>query len=161
MLLFANNFSKQLEAGDVLALTGPLGAGKTTFAKGVIHQLSGTPYDEIQSPTFTLVHEYGVGGEGANEKKRDFQSTMEGPSLLAQDDTLKGITERKIYHLDLYRLEKESELENLALDDLINANNIVLIEWADKFPSLLKLCTYEVKFSINENSRKLLWKKRI
>jgi tRNA threonylcarbamoyladenosine biosynthesis protein TsaE len=37
---------------------GPLGAGKTCFAKGVISQLTGTPVSEITSPTFTLVEEY-------------------------------------------------------------------------------------------------------
>jgi tRNA threonylcarbamoyladenosine biosynthesis protein TsaE len=40
-------------------LTGELGAGKTTFVKGVAEGLGAAPQDEVTSPTFALVHEYG------------------------------------------------------------------------------------------------------
>ena len=43
--------------GDVIALSGELGTGKTTFARGFIHALSDTP-EEVPSPTFTLVQTY-------------------------------------------------------------------------------------------------------
>lgn len=46
----------ELRAGDVIALTGGLGAGKTHFTKGLVRSLGGG--DEVTSPTFTLVHEY-------------------------------------------------------------------------------------------------------
>jgi len=46
-----------LRSGDVLALCGDLGAGKTHFTKGVVWGLGGDP-EEVCSPTFTLVHEY-------------------------------------------------------------------------------------------------------
>lgn len=42
----------------VVLLTGDLGAGKTTLAKGILHAAAGVPYDEVASPTFTLIHEY-------------------------------------------------------------------------------------------------------
>ena len=45
-----------LKAGDVAALSGPLGAGKTTFVKGVVRGLGSK--DFVCSPTFTLIHEY-------------------------------------------------------------------------------------------------------
>lgn len=48
-----------LRAGDVVALTGGLGAGKTHFTKGLVRGLGGT--EEVTSPTFTLVHEYRSG----------------------------------------------------------------------------------------------------
>jgi tRNA threonylcarbamoyladenosine biosynthesis protein TsaE len=52
-------FGRALEAGAVLSLEGPLGAGKTQFAKGFAEALGHT--GEVSSPTFTLVHEYAGG----------------------------------------------------------------------------------------------------
>lgn len=49
-------FAQSLHAGDVVALDGELGAGKTQLVKGIVRGLSGT--STVTSPTFTLVHEY-------------------------------------------------------------------------------------------------------
>lgn len=54
----AADLSQRIQPGDVLALTGPLGGGKTCFAKGLISKLTGIPQDQITSPTFTLIEEY-------------------------------------------------------------------------------------------------------
>jgi tRNA threonylcarbamoyladenosine biosynthesis protein TsaE len=43
-----------------------------------------------------------------------------------------------LYHIDLYRIETERELETLALDDLLAPNSILLVEWGEKFPRLLR-----------------------
>lgn len=48
--------AEDLQPGDVVALTGGLGAGKTHFTKGLVQGLGGS--EEVTSPTFTLVHEY-------------------------------------------------------------------------------------------------------
>jgi len=53
----ARDLARTLSAGDVLLLTGNLGAGKTAFVRGLADGLSIDP-DEVSSPTFTLVHEY-------------------------------------------------------------------------------------------------------
>jgi len=47
-----------LAAGDVLALTGPLGAGKTTFVQGLARGLDVPPDRHVASPTFALVNEH-------------------------------------------------------------------------------------------------------
>jgi tRNA threonylcarbamoyladenosine biosynthesis protein TsaE len=53
----ATRFASTLKAGDVLLLSGDLGAGKTEFIRGVAEGL-GIKAEEVTSPTFTLVHEY-------------------------------------------------------------------------------------------------------
>ena len=53
----AGALAATLRAGDVLLLSGPLGAGKTAFVRGLASGL-GIDADEVSSPTFTLVHEY-------------------------------------------------------------------------------------------------------
>jgi tRNA threonylcarbamoyladenosine biosynthesis protein TsaE len=51
----------QLPRRAVVLLIGNLGAGKTTFAKGIVEGLGAASADEVSSPTFTLIHEYGEG----------------------------------------------------------------------------------------------------
>ena len=50
--------SSLLKAGDVVALKGDLGSGKTTFVRGVVKGLNGVSGEEVTSPTFVLMHEY-------------------------------------------------------------------------------------------------------
>ena len=59
-LLIGARFAAELRGGEILALCGDLGAGKTHFSKGLVHGLGGNPQD-VTSPTFTLVHEYREG----------------------------------------------------------------------------------------------------
>ncbi len=51
----------ELPRKTVVLLIGNLGAGKTTLAKGIAEGLAAAPGDEVSSPTFTLIHEYGEG----------------------------------------------------------------------------------------------------
>ena len=97
-----------------LILRGDLGAGKTTLVKGIAEAYDAADADEVTSPTFTLVHEY----EGTREHggKR---------------------TPVRLYHLDLYRIDSERQLETLGLDDLQTNDSIVLVEWGEKFPSVV------------------------
>ncbi len=55
---FASRFAKALKAGDMLALTGNLGSGKTTFVKGIAKGLGVKNYKYVNSPTFVLIKEY-------------------------------------------------------------------------------------------------------
>jgi tRNA threonylcarbamoyladenosine biosynthesis protein TsaE len=58
-LEFGGRLAQELQRGDVIALSGELGAGKTALVKGIAHGLGITM--EVTSPTFTLIHEYGGG----------------------------------------------------------------------------------------------------
>lgn len=73
--------------GDVIALHGDLGAGKSTFARAFIRAATGLPDLDVPSPTFTIVQSY---------------------------DHLQG---HPIYHADLYRLESEDDLEDVGLEE--------------------------------------------
>jgi tRNA threonylcarbamoyladenosine biosynthesis protein TsaE len=56
---FGRRFAENVQAGDVLGLTGDLGSGKTQFVKGLVAGLGGS--DAVTSPTFSLIHEYSHG----------------------------------------------------------------------------------------------------
>lgn len=106
-----------LAPSRVLIVRGDLGAGKTTLVKGIAAALDAAEPDEVTSPTFTLIHEYpGV-------------SQFHGRGQRAGS----AVT---LYHLDLYRIDDEKQLETLGIDDLITPESIVLIEWGEKFPSI-------------------------
>src|ERR1035441_8311109 len=92
----------------IVVLRGDLGAGKTTLVKGIAEGLQAASQEDVTSPTFTLIHEF------------------HGPEV-------------NLYHVDLYRLETERELATLGLDELFaGEGNLVLLEWGEKFPRLMK-----------------------
>ena len=105
-----------------LILRGDLGAGKTTLVKGIAAALDAAEPDEVTSPTFTLIHEY--------EGTRSVDGRRE-PVML--------------YHLDLYRIQNERQLDSLGLDDLASPDSLVLVEWGEKFPSVLKRSQGEIE----------------
>ena len=106
-----------LVAPQLLILRGDLGTGKTTLVKGIAQALYAADPDEVTSPTFTLLHEY----DGA----------LDGKSV-------------KLFHLDVYRLEGERQLETLGLDELLTPDALVLVEWGEKFKSIQKKATGEI-----------------
>jgi tRNA threonylcarbamoyladenosine biosynthesis protein TsaE len=60
-IALGERLARDLPARAVVLLIGNLGAGKTTLAKGIVNGLGAAPPDEVASPTFTLIHEYGGG----------------------------------------------------------------------------------------------------
>ena len=105
-------------APRLLVLIGDLGAGKTTLVKGVAEGLGAAFGEEVTSPTFTLVHEYG-----------------------SLNSSYRGV---RLYHLDLYRLDKECQLEALGLEEMIGSDGLVLVEWGDKFASVTNRADGEI-----------------
>jgi tRNA threonylcarbamoyladenosine biosynthesis protein TsaE len=109
--------ARLLAPPQLLILRGDLGTGKTTLVKGIAQALDAAEPDEVTSPTFTLLHEY----DGAQDGKPV-----------------------KLFHLDVYRLEGERQLETLGLDDLQTPDALVLVEWGEKFKSIRKRSTGEI-----------------
>jgi tRNA threonylcarbamoyladenosine biosynthesis protein TsaE len=61
-----------------------------------------------------------------------------------------------LYHIDLYRIDTTRELETLALDDLRDENSILLIEWGEKFPQLMRERDVEIALErLGENERRI------
>jgi len=58
-IALGERLARQLPARAAVLLIGELGAGKTTLAKGIVSGLGAAPPEEVSSPTFTLIHEYG------------------------------------------------------------------------------------------------------
>ena len=100
--------SLHLVPGSLVRVAGPLGAGKTELVRGLAEGL-GVPPDEVASPTFALVHEYGPEGR---------------PPLLV--------------HVDLYRLPGDERLglaiEGLGLDEAREEGSVVVVEWPEGLP---------------------------
>jgi tRNA threonylcarbamoyladenosine biosynthesis protein TsaE len=107
----------------VVLLIGNLGAGKTTLAKGIISGLGAAEPEDVTSPTFTLIHEYGEG---------------------------------RVYHIDLYRLDRAEQIATLGLDEIFDREAVVLIEWGERFPQLLPDDRIEIRIeTLNEESRNI------
>ena len=61
-----------------------------------------------------------------------------------------------LYHIDLYRVDTERELETLGLDDLTGPESILLIEWGEKFPSFVREKNIEIALErVDENERRI------
>jgi tRNA threonylcarbamoyladenosine biosynthesis protein TsaE len=112
--------ARLLKAPQLLILRGELGTGKTTLVKGIAQALDAAEADEVTSPTFTLIHEY--------------DGSLDGKPV-------------KLFHLDVYRLEGERQLETLGLDELLRPDALVLVEWGEKFKSIRKKATGEISIS--------------
>ncbi|WP_145204188.1 tRNA (adenosine(37)-N6)-threonylcarbamoyltransferase complex ATPase subunit type 1 TsaE [Thalassoglobus polymorphus] len=101
---FGKQLASVLRLGDVVALIGNLGAGKTHLAQAIAEGF-GIDRDDVHSPTFVLIQEY----EGSVP----------------------------ICHIDAYRLNDIDEFLELGADELLGADNICLIEWADRVADVL------------------------
>ena len=115
----------QLRAGDVLALHGELGAGKTTLVRAIAQAVGVNPA-LVSSPTFVIVNEYPV-------------ETCRGVGGVGGDDPTDSGTNRpaKLVHVDAYRLTSPEDLDALGWDQLDDGSSVLLIEWAQRITDAL------------------------
>ncbi len=96
-----------LKEGTVMMLSGPLGAGKTTFVQELVRELGGK--DVVKSPTFTLRNTYTLGG-------------------------INGLS--RFIHIDAYRIEHPREVMALGIEDEVaTPGTCIAIEWPENLPA--------------------------
>ncbi|HJZ62730.1 MAG TPA: tRNA (adenosine(37)-N6)-threonylcarbamoyltransferase complex ATPase subunit type 1 TsaE [Candidatus Acidoferrum sp.] len=104
-IAWGREFARRLQPPLMILLSGDLGSGKTTLTKGIVGGLGAAPEEEVTSPTFTLLHVYGA----ANSTQR-------------------------VFHGDLYRIEKFHDFETLGMEDIFASPAIIILEWSERFP---------------------------
>ena len=121
-LALARSFARRLVRGDVVALTGELGTGKTRFVKGVCDAFGAS--QRVSSPSFIILNRYA----GVDAENR----------------------EMFLYHLDLYRIRSLEEVYDLGYEEFLYGDGVTLVEWAEQLGDLLPPRRYEVRLSYGE-----------
>ncbi len=118
-------FGGDLKGGDIVLLAGNLGAGKTTFIKGVARALN-VP-TRVISPTFVI----------SRTHKADHNAI------------------KQMYHLDLYRLQSEREVKDIDIKSMVDNESVILIEWPELSYSSLTPPYYKVEIEYEGDGRKI------
>lgn len=122
---FAKVFSKLLKGGEIILLSGDLGAGKTTFTKCVLKELG--LKDEVTSPTFTIMREY---------KAKRFM-----------------IYHFDMYRLGSGEEAREFGLEDYIYSN--DGNSIVFIEWSENIKDILNGKFIEINIKIDDENKRI------
>lgn len=122
---------RQKTGSVFVGLVGDLGAGKTSFVKGVARFFG--IEKTVNSPTFVIQKNYEIGDENRALKNHNF---------------------KQLLHLDLYRLEDEKELVNIKWEDYKNdSGNIIFVEWPNQIWKEFPEEMIEIKIKHLENSK--------
>ena len=121
-IALGEKLARQLPHRAAVLLIGHLGAGKTTLAKGIAKGLGAAHPDQVSSPTFTLIHEYGQ--------------------------------QHKVYHVDLYRLDRANEVAALGLEELFEKDSVVLVEWGERFPQIMPADRIEIRIEAGDGDQR-------
>lgn len=132
MRAFAQTFTERLVPRDhaiVIALSGELGAGKTTFVQGVGSALG--IEEVLTSPTFVIMKIYEL-----NHSPQGFA---------------------RLVHIDAFRLKGERHLHVLGWDALVaDPKNLICIEWPEQVPGLIPSDALRLSFAIGEGDERIV-----
>ena len=128
----AEEIAKGIKSGDVLALYGDLGSGKTTFTKFLAEQLG--VKENVTSPTFVIEKRYKVKKQKTNNK----------------------LQIAKLIHIDCYRMD-EKNVDKYYLGEIFKSEDaVIVLEWPEKIEKYLPKNAKMIKFEyIGENERKI------
>jgi tRNA threonylcarbamoyladenosine biosynthesis protein TsaE len=121
------SFARTLRSGDIVLLSGSLGAGKTTFVQGVAKGLGVT--ERVTSPTFVMVREHSCHNDLGIET---------------------------LQHCDVYRVESLDEVLDLALGELVEESGVALVEWGELAESIFGRDVLRVAFAIGPDDARTL-----
>ncbi|MBI2552474.1 tRNA (adenosine(37)-N6)-threonylcarbamoyltransferase complex ATPase subunit type 1 TsaE [Candidatus Uhrbacteria bacterium] len=147
-LALARRLARTLRGGDVLLLQGELGAGKTTFVRGLARALG--VRSRIKSPTFTLIHVHELAKGKEHRAKGTLHKTLSS----------KLYALRYLVHCDAYRIKRARELRDAGLMDWLGRpDTLVVVEWGEKIKPLLKGRRYIlIKFEHGEQGNQRIIK---
>ena len=139
-----NDFAQTLKGGEVICLYGDLGFGKTTFTQGLASGLG--IQKRITSPTFTIIRQY------------NYSSSEQSESRSSNDvSSRQARTIKSLYHIDLYRIESEKDVEGLGLKEILeDKDSVVVIEWPEKLRVLLPEKRIDVRFEYIDGTKRTI-----
>ncbi len=130
---FAKKFAESLKGGEVIALEGDLGAGKTVFTKGLAEGLG--VKRTVTSPTFVVMKVYDV-----IEQKF-------------------GI--KKLVHIDAYRLDSVQSAKTIGAEEYFGSpDTVTVIEWPEKIKNALPHKLIRFKFTTEDNDKRKIEQKK-
>ena len=128
-----------LQKGSIVALTGPLGAGKTCLAKGLAKGLG--VEEELASPTYTIISEYEL--------------------FISKNAPSKSEKPARLFHIDAYRLAGDDDFSAIGGEEIVFGDGISMIEWSERIPAFIPPDSLMVEFRILEDEKRhirIYWK---
>lgn len=128
----------------VIALTGELGGGKTTFVQGFLKALG--VKEKILSPTFVILKIFMI---------HNLPRLLASLKLWRSGPARQGF--KNAIHVDAYRLRDEKEILSLGWEEIVKKNqNIVIVEWAERIKKILPKNYIHISFEfVDEKTRKI------
>ena len=129
----AYNLASRIQQGDIIALNGEMGAGKTAFTRGFMRFFA--PSVRVSSPTFAIVNQYEMGDNGFGGS---------------------------VFHFDMYRINGEEDLISVGFYDYLGRGDILIIEWFENIRYFFDEYTVEINIvNIGNDSREIIFERVI